>query len=146
MSPPQASEPMSASDEALLEVFITKLRRSMWANAGLLRDRSSLFTGVSVHAECDAGIERFVQQGKASRRLAEARAMSRVARAILDSALARTESRGAHFRNDFPLRDDGNFRRHSVVQRVGAVDFQEWAETQPDTSQKNVPRLAGGVI
>jgi succinate dehydrogenase/fumarate reductase flavoprotein subunit len=39
--------------------------------------------------------------------------MSRVAHAILASALARTESRGAHFRNDFPRRDDANFLKHS---------------------------------
>ena len=41
-------------------------------------------------------------RGREGRRLAEALAMSRVAHAILASALARTESRGAHFRNDFP--------------------------------------------
>jgi succinate dehydrogenase/fumarate reductase flavoprotein subunit len=52
--------------------------------------------------------------------------MSRVARAILVSALARTESRGAHFRNDFPRRDDQNFRKHSVFSREGQVVFEEW--------------------
>ena len=40
--------------------------------------------------------------------------MSRVAHAILHSALARTESRGAHFRNDYPHRDDANFQKHSI--------------------------------
>ncbi len=31
------------------------------------------------------------------------------------SALARTESRGGHYRSDFPARDDVNFRKHSVM-------------------------------
>jgi succinate dehydrogenase/fumarate reductase flavoprotein subunit len=55
--------------------------------------------------------------------------MNCVARAILASALARTESRGAHFRNDYPQRDDKNFRKHSIFNRQGSderVVFEEW--------------------
>ena len=52
--------------------------------------------------------------------------MSRVAHAILASALARTESRGAHFRNDFPQRDDENFLKHSVFSSDGQVVFEKW--------------------
>jgi succinate dehydrogenase/fumarate reductase flavoprotein subunit len=52
--------------------------------------------------------------------------MSRVAHAILHSALARTESRGAHFRNDHPKRDDQRFKKHSVLGRDGRVGFEEW--------------------
>ena len=83
----------------------------MWACAGLLRDESTLREGLRAHAECDAALDQIAQQGKAGRRLAEAQALSRVAHAILHSALARTESRGAHFRNDYPQRDDEDFRR-----------------------------------
>ena len=65
-------------------------------------------------------------QVKGSRRLFEAQALSSVAYAILQSALARTESRGAHFRNDFPKRDDVQFRKHSRFSREGQVVFEEW--------------------
>jgi len=40
-----------------------------------------------------------------------------VAESIVQCALARTESRGAHQRTDFPARDDGTFLAHSLVFR-----------------------------
>jgi len=118
--------PLSAAEEMELEGIVRHLQRAMWADAGLLREASTLRQGMEAQAESAAALARFSAQGKASRRLYEARAMSRVAQAILLSALARTESRGAHFRNDFPQRDDVNFVKHSIVARDGAVRFEAW--------------------
>jgi succinate dehydrogenase / fumarate reductase flavoprotein subunit len=39
------------------------------------------------------------------------------AEAVVVSARARTESRGAHFREDHPLRDDANWLKHSLAYR-----------------------------
>jgi L-aspartate oxidase len=116
----------SASEEAQVETLIAQLQKDMWAHAGLLRQDSTLRQGLAAQTACDATLAELPSQGRTSRRLAEAQSFSRVAHAILQSALARTESRGAHFRNDFPKRDDQNFQRHSVLSRDGRINFEEW--------------------
>jgi succinate dehydrogenase / fumarate reductase, flavoprotein subunit len=52
----------------------------------------------------------------------EMRSLLLVGEVILTSALARRESRGSHYRDDFPTRDDRDFLHHSLVNVVeGAV-------------------------
>ena len=121
-----ARAPLTASEGRRLEEIIASLQAAMWTYAGLLREGQTLRLGFAAQQACAAALAELAGQGKTSRRLTEAQAMSRVAHAILASALARTESRGAHFRNDFPQRDDQNFRKHSVLGGDGKVTFEEW--------------------
>jgi succinate dehydrogenase/fumarate reductase flavoprotein subunit len=57
---------------------------------------------------------------------------------IARAALWRTESRGAHYRTDFPRRDDEHWSVHSII-RQGAeitaserIDFAEAVGTEKD--------------
>ena len=122
----ETSIPLSSGEEQFVEELIANLQASMWSYAGLLRQDSGLREGLAAHSACTASLADLAEQGKTSRRLAEAQAMNRVAQAILASALARTESRGANFRNDYPHRDDERFLKHSVLKADGRVEFEEW--------------------
>jgi succinate dehydrogenase/fumarate reductase flavoprotein subunit len=51
-----------------------------------------------------------------SRAQAEARNLTDVAWAMAASALFREESRGAHYRTDFPDTDDARFRGHTLLE------------------------------
>ena len=117
---------LEPADTALIEVYVTHLRDAMWANGGLLRSATTLQRGLSAQSECETGLAYFAQQGKRSRTLFEAKSLARVARSVLCSALARKESRGGHFRNDFPQRDDARFLKHSLYTQEGSVRFEPW--------------------
>ncbi|WP_424347454.1 L-aspartate oxidase [Kocuria sp. CH-021] len=77
---------------------------AMWAGAGVLRDRA----GLEALSRRLAG---FRPPAGLSRRAVEDRNLLTVGRAVTAAALHRTESRGAHFREDFPASDPARARR-----------------------------------
>ncbi len=90
------------------EVWLRELRALMWQDAGLLRDGAGLRGALQQLDRIREG----VPDGP-SRRAIEGRNLFTVAEAIVQSALTREESRGAHFRRDFPQRDVQ--ARHSIL-------------------------------
>ncbi len=76
----------------------------MWRSVGLFRSGASL---------ADAGM-RLEAAARASTDDPRLRHLITVARLIARAALRREESRGGHFRSDFPQRDDRNWKRHVV--------------------------------
>jgi L-aspartate oxidase len=92
--------------------LMQQLRDAMWKRAGVIRTRGGL-------EDLREQIEKWQRStGPGSTRQGiELRNLLTLGRLITDSALAREESRGAHFREDFPNHDDGRFRKHSIVVR-----------------------------
>ena len=52
-----------------------------------------------------------------TRRGHEAQNLHALGLLVARSALAREESRGAHYRTDFPIHNDAKFLKHSIAQR-----------------------------
>ena len=65
--------------------------------------------------------------------------MTLLAEAIATCALAREESRGSHFRRDFPQRDDERWGCHSVLTLKGDGTFSH--STKPVTRIKHMPAV-----
>ena len=115
-----------ATSDDEVNAQITRLQQGMGHFAGLLRDESRLQEGLAFQVEIESAIRSLAQHGGLTRRHVEAKSLALVARAILRSALARTESRGAHFRSDFPRRDDERFQKHSILRGEGSLSFEAW--------------------
>jgi succinate dehydrogenase/fumarate reductase flavoprotein subunit len=91
-----------------LERLINSLRLLLWEKAGVIRTGGELEAGLH---ELESLQERFrtMQRTPSLRRWFEVRNMLLAARLLLLAARSRRESRGAHFRSDFPQRNDADF-------------------------------------
>jgi L-aspartate oxidase len=78
-----------------------ELRESLWRDAGLVRER--------------AGLARLVDSPHLLTSL------------VARSALAREESRGGHFRADFPQEDPGLVRLHTVLRPGHEPGLEQWS-------------------
>ncbi|MDP1568891.1 MAG: L-aspartate oxidase [Vicinamibacterales bacterium] len=90
------------------------LRTLMWHDVGLVRERAALDAAVPV-------LEGWRRAARAAWRLAEADpalwrlvSLSTVGALVARGALRREESRGGHYRADFPRRDDVHWQIHIV--------------------------------
>ena len=89
----------------------------MWERVGNLRSRNSLRRALS----------EFEQIARARLRPSPRNFLT-VATIIARAALWREESRGGHYRVDFPARDDERWRVHSVIQKDAGISSGETVE------------------
>lgn len=106
---------------ALVDAQRARLQSLMWRQAGLLRDRDGLRSAAGELAEIGERLPVALE-----RPAIELKNLHSVASLIVEAALGREESRGAHFRNDFPRRDDLHYRKHSVI-REGKLSWADFS-------------------
>jgi succinate dehydrogenase/fumarate reductase flavoprotein subunit len=119
---PSLPEPGGDGDRESLDAMKARLRAAMWEGAGIVRSEGTLKSTLAVVRECAEAVEEWgagTVSDLAQRE--EARLSCLAAEAIVRSALARHESRGAHFREDFPSADERWLGSNRVWLEDGAV-------------------------
>jgi L-aspartate oxidase len=102
-----------------VEQQIKNIQELMWHDVGLTRCGSGLKKAIRALEDMRTDIEH-----AGPRRCWEAKNIHTTGMLIARSALARQESRGAHYRNDYPAHDDARFKKHSVVIGEERVRFE----------------------
>jgi L-aspartate oxidase len=88
------------------------IRDLMWRHAGLVRSREGLAAAVSQLESWRAAAQARRQAAPAEREARRTASLAAVGYLIARAALRREESRGGHFRGDFPQHDDIHWRKH----------------------------------
>ncbi len=107
---PTMFERTTAGPASNPDSLIRDIQDLMWSKAGIIRSGDGL-------QEAQQQLQQLAKRipEPISRRNCEAGNLHAVASLIVRSALARHESRGAHFRTDYPAHADEIFKKHSVV-------------------------------
>ncbi|NLW43737.1 MAG: L-aspartate oxidase [Syntrophomonadaceae bacterium] len=83
----------------------------MWEHVGIIRDEEGLKTAAAAINK----LARELGRGKSELEYYQAINMLTVARVMVQAALWRKESRGAHYRRDYPARDDIRWAKHLTI-------------------------------
>ena len=94
-----------------------EIRRLMWDYVGIVRTNKRLLRASTRLRNLQREIQEFYWDFKLTTDLLELRNLCTVASLIVDSALARSESRGLHFTLDYPAPDDQRFLKDTVLRR-----------------------------
>ena len=118
--------------------FRKKLRHIMWEYAGVIRNEDSLKTALSEINELESAKITLISSSRyMNREICEAlenENLLMTAKAVVYSALARRESRGAHFRDDFPESSDEGLFNNYVNYIDGVYELSSKPVACPATS------------
>ena len=99
--------------------LLLSLQNTLWENGGILRNQAGLTRALDEARAIGDEAQRMSLPGDPDQvqRCLEIRVAAQTAKLILSGALKRTESRGAHYREDFPEQNDDQWNGHFRVKR-----------------------------
>src|SRR5437588_390400 len=118
-SPAQKEPLRAASKPSAACALRTKIRDVMWRQVGILRSGKELTDAIKQLQTLE--LPKSEKPGRAGHELKNLHALALL---IARSGLAREESRGSHYRSDFPYRNDEDFGKHAAVQKGKDLRFE----------------------
>jgi L-aspartate oxidase len=109
-APKAATQESAAPAPQAAEEVIRQIQDIMWRDVGIVRSRETLQRAITQLEGLKPSLPH-----RACRRCCEASNIWQTGILIAKSALARLESRGAHYRLDYPAHDDAKFKKHSII-------------------------------
>ncbi|MCA8942637.1 MAG: L-aspartate oxidase [Planctomycetes bacterium] len=112
-----------------LDDMLYSLKSLMWRQVGLVRDED----GLAEARERIALWHHYLMRASTDRPGYELRNMLTVSALCATAALERRESRGTHFRRDFPQRDDAGCCHHILMRRAadGSIEVEHGPPVPP---------------
>jgi L-aspartate oxidase len=113
---PDAALAISATQTSDVDAdpLIRDVQQLMWNKVGIVRTRQAMSEALQQLQAISGKLPAIT-----SRRSGEAANIHTAALLITRSAMARLESRGAHYRTDYPAHDDARFKKHSIAGEKG---------------------------
>lgn len=108
--------PGTPSEGVLLDYNWDMVRRLMWDYVGIVRTEKRLERALEQIETILVEVCDYLRTQPLSRDLLELRNIAEVGELIIRSALLRKESRGLHYVEDYPGRDDVNYLKDTVIQ------------------------------
>ncbi|HEX6791241.1 MAG TPA: L-aspartate oxidase [Candidatus Krumholzibacteria bacterium] len=109
-----------APDPVVLEHDWDEARRVMWDYVGIVRSDARLAIAAQRMGALAETVDAVYRRSRVTQDLLELRNIIAVGRLVIESARSRLESRGLHYTESHPERDDGRFRHDTVLELAGA--------------------------
>jgi L-aspartate oxidase len=124
---PESPSHYEPPDPRRIKETRSALQRLMWEKVGILREGRELKEALRHLMHLSSHFKSY----SAERVECELVNLLTVGELIILSAMAREESRGAHYRSDYPCRNEQKFKKHSVTSKSNHVEFVENASPRP---------------